>query len=109
MAVGTVGVREQAAELIAERKAMILDKVKRGETEVSIPTGADSYTGSEWDKLMRKIDESLEMTKEEQEKRFGRKKEEMEEKKEENRQTMNECYEKGIAETKNMAEKLKNI
>ncbi len=105
MAVGTVGVREQAAELIAERKAMILDKVKRGETEVSIPTGADSYTGSEWDKLMRKIDESLEMTKEEQEKRFGRKKEEMEE----NRQTMNECYEKGIAETKNMAEKLKNI
>lgn len=74
MAVGTVGVREQAAELIAERKAMILDKVKRGETEVSIPTGADSYTGSEWDKLMRKIDESLEMTKEEQEKDSAAKK-----------------------------------
>lgn len=109
MAVGTVGVWEQAAELIAERKAQILDKVRRGETEVSIPTGADSYTESEWDKIMKKIDESLEMTKEEQEKRFACKKEELEENKEENRQIVNEFYEKGIAETKNMAEKLKNI
>ena len=49
------------------------------------------------------------MTKEEQEKRFACKKEELEEKKEENRQIVNEFYEKGIAETKNMAEKLKNI
>ena len=60
-----------------------------------------------WKEIVMKT--YLEMTKEEQEKRFGRKKEEVEEKKEENRQTMNECYEKGIAETKNMAEKLKNI
>ncbi len=109
MAVNTVGVREQAAELIAERKAQILDKVKRGETEVSIPTGAGSYTESEWDKLMKKIDESLDVTKEEQEERFDRKKEETEEKKEENRQIVNECYEKGIAETKNRAEKLKIV
>lgn len=108
MAVGTVGTREQAAELITKRKAEILYKVKHGETEVSIPTGADSYTESEWDRLMKKIDESLEMTKEEQEKRFDRKKEEIEEKKEENRQTVNEFYAKGIAETKNRAEKLKN-
>lgn len=108
MAVGAVGVWEQAAELIAERKAQILDKVKRGETEVSIPIGAGSYTESEWDKLMKKIEESLDMTKEEQEERFSRKKEETEERKEENRQIVNELYEKEIAAAKNRAEKLKN-
>lgn len=108
MAVGAVGVWEQAAELIAERKAQILDKVKRGETEVSIPIGAGSYTESEWDKLMKKIEESLDMTKEEQEERFSRKMEETEERKEENRQIVNELYEKEIAAAKNRAEKLKN-
>ncbi|MDE6606190.1 MAG: hypothetical protein K2K54_00305 [Lachnospiraceae bacterium] len=109
MAVGTVGVWEQAAELIAERKAQILDKVRKGETEVSIPIGAGSYTESEWDKLMKKIDETLEMTKEEQEERFDRKKEEIKEKKEENRQVMQDFYEKGVVETKIMAEKLKIV
>lgn len=109
MAVGTVGVWEQAAELIAERKAQILDKVRKGETEVSIQTGAGSYTETEWDKLMKKMDESLEITKEEQEERFARKKEEVEEKKEENRQVMQDCYEKGVLEAKIRAEKLKIV
>jgi len=109
MAVGEIGVWEQAAGLIAERKAQILDKVRKGETEVSVRIGAGSYTESEWDKLMKKIDRSLEITKEEQKERLDRKKEEAEEKKEENRRVMQVFYEKGAVETRIRAEKLKIV
>lgn len=44
---------------IAKRKEEILDKVKRGETEVPILMGADSFTPSQWDKLIKHVDEAI--------------------------------------------------
>lgn len=110
MAVGGVDVREQAKEMIAERKAQILEKVKNGETEPSIAIGNSSFTEKEWDKLMNRIDKTLEDTKEEQKERFTKQKEEWEEQKEEKKlleeqRLMDELFERENAEAKRKAAK----
>lgn len=46
-------------EEIAKKKEEILDKVKRGETEVSIPMGSGSFTPSQWDKLIKNVDGAI--------------------------------------------------
>ncbi len=46
-------------ELIAKRKEEILEKVRKGETEPSIPTGAASFTYKQWNKLMKSVDRAI--------------------------------------------------
>lgn len=102
---------EEAKELIAQRKKEILEKVKKGQTEESIPTGGGSFTEKEWDKLMERMDKSLENTKEEQKERFAKMKEEWEEQKEENKleeskRLKEELFEKENAEAKRKAARI---
>lgn len=112
MAVSSVkSVSEEAKELIAQRKKEILEKVKNGETEVSIAVGGSSFTETEWDKLISRIDKSLESTKEEQKERFAKMQEEWEEQKEENKiedekLLKEEIYEKEVMESKRKAARL---
>ena len=112
MAVSSVkSVSEEAKELIAQRKKEIFEKVKNGETEASIALGGSSFTETEWDKLISRIDQSLESTKEEQKERFAKMKEEWEEQKEETKiedekQLKEELYETEVVESKRKAAKL---
>jgi len=53
----------------------IIGKIKRGETEESIPIGASSMTGTEWRKVLRSVDKQLEAIQEEQEARFEKREE----------------------------------
>ena len=112
MAISSVkSVSEEAKELIAQRKKEILEKIKNGETEVSIAVGGSSFTETEWDKLINRIDKSLESTKEEQKERFSKRKEELEEQEEENeiideKQLKEEFYEKEVVESKRKAARL---
>lgn len=112
MAVSSVkSVSEEAKELIAQRKKEILEKVKNGDTEASIAVGGSSFTETEWDKLISRIDQSLDSIKEEQKERFARRKEELEEQEEENeiideKQLKEDLYEKEVAESKRKAAKL---
>ena len=51
-------------DAIARRKEEIVEKVRRGETEPSIPTGAASFTYKQWDRMMRRVDRSVDAMKE---------------------------------------------
>lgn len=46
-------------DFIRMRKQEIVEKVKRGETEPSIPIGAASYTMKQWSKMMRSLDKTI--------------------------------------------------
>lgn len=46
-------------DVIRKRKEEIVDKVRRGETETSIPIGAGSYTMKQWNKMMRSLDKAI--------------------------------------------------
>lgn len=50
---------ESLMDAIRERKQEIYDKVRRGETETSIPIGAESYTMKQWNKMMRSVDKAI--------------------------------------------------
>lgn len=50
---------EDKMDLIRRRKEEIVDKVRRGETETSIPIGAGSYTMKQWNKMMRGLDQAI--------------------------------------------------
>ena len=74
---------DKTAECMAflrEKSEEILEKLRNGETEVSYPIGAESYTEREWDKLLKKFDDIQEDVRRKMEERF-RKMEEREEKK----------------------------
>ena len=47
-----------------------MTRIKKGETEDSIPTGADSYTRTQWSKIMKSVDKQIEDIKKEQAERF---------------------------------------
>lgn len=47
-------------DAIAKRKEEILEKVRKGETEPSIPIGAASFTYKQWNKLMKNVDRAIE-------------------------------------------------
>lgn len=46
-------------DIISRRKREIVEKVKRGETETSIPIGAQSFTLKQWNKMMRSVDKAI--------------------------------------------------
>ena len=49
---------DEMMQFIRGRKQEILEKVKKGETEVKIRIGAQEYTQKEWNKLIESFDES---------------------------------------------------
>lgn len=46
-------------DAIAKRKEEILEKVRKGETEPSIPIGVVSFTFKQWNKLMKSVDRAI--------------------------------------------------
>ena len=50
---------ESLMEAIGKRKQEIYDKVRKGETETSIPIGAQSFTMRQWNKMMRSVDKAI--------------------------------------------------
>ena len=52
--------KDKTAECMAflrEKSEEILEKLRKGETEVEYPIGGESYTEREWDKLLEKFDD----------------------------------------------------
>lgn len=56
----------------------IMVKIKKGETEESIALGAETFTQTEWKKVMENIDRQIENVREEQEERFEKQEREAE-------------------------------
>ena len=48
---------------ITAKKNEIADKLQRGETQESFAIGGNSFTNSEWDKLIGKVDEQIDLAK----------------------------------------------
>lgn len=69
-------------------QADIMKKIRRGETEDSIPIGGASYTQTEWKRALRSVDEQLEAAKREQRERF---------RKEEDRAEARRVYEAAVS------------
>lgn len=65
-------------EAFHKYQADVIEKIKRGETEESIPTGADSYTRTQWQKIMKSVDKQIEDIREEQAQRLKKREERME-------------------------------
>lgn len=81
MASSVSSIRNQAMDLMEERRAQILEKLKDGEGEEPIVIGGSAFTEQAWNKMIEKIDNYLAEVKEEQKIRF----EKMDEEQEENR------------------------
>jgi len=66
--------KEDYKELLQEKQEEIREKIKNGETEASYQIGANSYTESQWDKVLENFDdvteEMRELMREEYEKRY---------------------------------------
>ena len=50
----------------------IMEKIKSGRTEASIPIGGSEMTQSEWEKALKSVDKQIQDIREEQEERFAR-------------------------------------
>lgn len=50
---------ESLMDAISKRKQEIYDKVRKGETETSIPIGTQSFTMRQWNKMMRSVDKAI--------------------------------------------------
>jgi hypothetical protein len=77
---------------LSDRKNEIIDKLKNGDTEQSFQIGGASYTQTEWDKLLSKVDANIDEIKEEQE--------------EEKEEYLQECYEQESIKRNIFMEKL---
>lgn len=64
MTTSNISLSKEAAQLFASRKAEIVKRVKAGQTQDSIQIGGESYTKSEWDKMLQKVDHNIEKIKE---------------------------------------------
>lgn len=56
-------------------QAEIMEKIKKGETEESIPTGASAFTKTQWEKVLKSVDRQIDDIKEEQKVRFEKEEE----------------------------------
>ncbi len=59
-------------------QAELLTKIKKGETQDEIPTGAGSYTQTQWDKIMKNVDRQIDEIQKQQKERLERRKEKAE-------------------------------
>lgn len=56
-------------------QAEIMEKIKKGETEESIPTGASAFTKTQWEKVLKSVDRQIDDIREEQKARFEKEEE----------------------------------
>lgn len=82
--------------------AEIMEKIKSGRTEASIPIGGSEMTQSEWEKALKNVDKQIQDIKEEQEERFARLG-----KKEEHQAEAATAYEAAVAGKANPVEQLR--
>ena len=60
MEIGNAGMSaDSATDLIRQRKEEIFEKVKTGDTEPKIQIGGTVLTQKQWDKLMKRVDDSI--------------------------------------------------
>ncbi|MCM1184175.1 MAG: hypothetical protein NC337_12455 [Roseburia sp.] len=59
--------RHELLLCIQDRKNEIVEKLKNGETEERFLIGGASFTNSEWEKLLKKVDKNVEAVKKQQE------------------------------------------
>jgi hypothetical protein len=52
-------------DIVAKKREEYLEKIKNGETEPTFQIGSSTFTLTEWNKLMEKIDTNIETMKEE--------------------------------------------
>ena len=64
--------RNDAMQMLRERKAEIEQRVKSGEIQPAVAIGGNAFTDASWNKLIERIDANIEAVKEEQEERFER-------------------------------------
>lgn len=72
---------ENYQDFIRERKAEILEKIQKGDTEPAFQTGAQSFTEKEWDEFLEKFDAVEDTIRELMREEHEKRKEEMEEQK----------------------------
>ncbi len=89
-------------DMFHQYSAEIMEKIKSGRTEPSIPIGGSEMTQSEWEKALKNVDKQIQDIKEEQEERFARLG-----KKEEHQAEAATAYEAAVAGKVNPVEQLR--
>lgn len=89
-------------DMFHQYSAEIMEKIKSGRTEPSIPIGGSEMTQSEWEKALKNVDKQIQDIKEEQEERFARLG-----KKEEHQAEATTAYEAAVAGKVNPVEQLR--
>ena len=59
-------------DMFRQYSAEIMERIKNGRTEPSIPIGGSEMTQTEWEKALKSVDKQIQDIKEEQEERFAR-------------------------------------
>ena len=59
-------------DMFHQYSAEIMERIKNGRTEPSIPIGGSEMTQTEWEKALKSVDKQIQDIKEEQEERFAR-------------------------------------
>lgn len=89
--------RSELLSSISARKNEIAEKLQKGETQESFEIGESSFTNSEWDKLISKVDSQIDEIKEEQKLR------------KEKQEEQQEAYEVAASRTNSMFQKLNGV
>ena len=89
--------RSELLSSISARKNEIAEKLQKGETQESFEIGRSSFTNSEWDKLISKVDSQIDEIKEEQKLR------------KEKQEEQQEAYEVAASRTNSMFQKLNGV
>lgn len=89
--------RSELLSSISARKNEIAEKLQKGETQESFEIGGCSFTNSEWDKLIGKVDSQIDEIKEEQKLR------------KEKQEEQQEAYEVAASRTNSMFQKLNGV
>ena len=89
--------RSELLSSISARKNEIAEKLQKGETQESFEIGGSSFTNSEWDKLISKVDSQIDEIKEEQKLR------------KEKQEELQEAYEVAASRTNSMFQKLNGV
>ena len=89
--------RSELLSSISARKNEIAEKLQKGETQESFEIGGSSFTNSEWDKPISKVDSQIDEIKEEQKLR------------KEKQEEQQEAYEVAASRTNSMFQKLNKV
>lgn len=73
-----VNTTKDLMQALRDKMSEMEEKIKNGDTEPTFPIGGQTFTAKQWDKLIEKIDHSIEDIKKEQEERIEKQKEKIE-------------------------------